>query len=530
MARLPDLPPEVIVSICNQSGSANELASFSATCRSLYNVVNRQMYLFDARKPRKLGPNALHWAAFKGDLVSAKKALAAGANPDRKWSSYVPRVHIRSIADARLSGMTGRDLYWTAMHLAVAHGNEEMVQLLLRYHASIHIFSVGFCCCKNGPIFADSNSEVGQYPYYTPSVESWPLLHTAFCFGHDRIAKSLAARGAVVYQLTSKVLAEYTGTCGLAQASPTLALNMAAFYGCHETLDYLLTRDPKLQINQPDRCGRTILNYAAMGEAPEKTVPLLVKAGARVNPRGPAGPLLFEVCWEDRFVAAITLLEYGANLGGVQVFPHTTLLGACCLRTIRRGRLPETYGVPGELHLFRRTMYHDPLAPRRSWPINRAERNSKARYDVVRLLLDRGVDVNERFGEGRFGEDGRTALFSAAEGGLHDIVELLLSHGADITARDASYNTVLTAAINDRNTQPLLETIQILLKHGVDVNAQNSAGDTALHLLRISKYAYEEKRMIAKLLLENGAYPLDDVAASLDLNKGDKHSTDMSSG
>ncbi|RYP93654.1 hypothetical protein DL770_000185 [Monosporascus sp. CRB-9-2] len=530
MAQLHDLPPEVIVSICHRSGSAYELANLSATCRGLYNVVNRQMYLFDAREPRKIGPNALHWAAFKGDLASAKKALDAGANPDRNWSSYVPRVRIRSIADAQLSEKTGRDLYWTAMHLAVAYGNEKMIQLLLNYHASINTFSIGFCCCQYGPRFTDTDRVMGQDPYYTPSVERWPLLHTAFCFGHDRIANSLARREAAIYKLTRRVLAGDTGTCCLPLRSPTPVLNMAAFYGCHKTLDYLLKRDPNLQINQPDRCGRTILNYAAMGEAPEKTVPLLVKAGAHVNPRGPAGPLLFEVCWGDRFVAALKLLEYGANVEGIQVFPHTTLLGACCLRTIRRGRLPETYSCPLELHLLSRTMYHDPLAPWRSWPINRAERNSKFRYDAVQLLLDRGVDVNERFGDATFGEDGRTALFSAAEGGLHDIVELLLSHGADITVRDASYNTVLTAAINDRNTQPLLETVQILLKHGVDVNAQNSAGDTALRLLRKSNYAYEEKRMIAKLLLENGAYPLENVAASSDLNKGDTQYTNTSSG
>ncbi|RYP65103.1 hypothetical protein DL769_006425 [Monosporascus sp. CRB-8-3] len=170
-----------------------------------------------------------------------------------------------------------------------------------------------------------------------------------------------------------------------------------------------------------------------MGEALEKAVPLLVKAGAYAGPRGLAGALLFEACWGNR-------------------------------------------------------------------------------YDVVQLLLDRGVDVNGRFGDAMFGEDGRTALFSVAGGGPHDVVELLLNHWADITAKDVSYDTVLMAAINGRNSRRPLETIKRLLKLSVDVNAQNSVGDTGLHLLHISNYTYKKKRIIAKLLLEKGIYPLENVA------------------
>ena len=60
--------------------------------------------------------------------------------------------------------------------------------------------------------------------------------------------------------------------------------------------------------------------------------------------------------------------------------------------------------------------------------------------ELVRLLLDRGADVNRQDG------DGFTALTIAAEEGHWDVVRLLASRGADIDHRDATGLSALDRA------------------------------------------------------------------------------------
>jgi ankyrin repeat protein len=54
-----------------------------------------------------------------------------------------------------------------------------------------------------------------------------------------------------------------------------------------------------------------------------------------------------------------------------------------------------------------------------------------ATLETVKLLLDRGADVNA---QDRL--DGRTALMGAAHKGRNDVIELLVQHGADLSMRD----------------------------------------------------------------------------------------------
>ena len=81
---------------------------------------------------------------------------------------------------------------------------------------------------------------------------------------------------------------------------------------------------------------------------------------------------------------------------------------------------------------------------------------------AVQNLLDRGVEAP---GDQELGE----ALCTAAFHGHREVVELLLSHGADVDARGAGGETPLHCAIE--NIQP--EVVTLLLKHGADVNAAN---------------------------------------------------------
>ena len=114
---------------------------------------------------------------------------------------------------------------------------------------------------------------------------------------------------------------------------------------------------------------------------------------------------------------------------------------------------------------------------------------------------------------------GDTALHRAADNGNIRILELLLSNGADINAKDRNGNTPLHLASsfwpdtpgaeartwnfmvrNARTSEPLLVVTLLLLNHGADVNAVNYEGETALH-----SFVMRGENSLVQLLLAKNA-------------------------
>ena len=117
-----------------------------------------------------------------------------------------------------------------------------------------------------------------------------------------------------------------------------------------------------------------------------------------------------------------------------------------------------------------------------------AEHNS---CGVADILIQHGAEVDAK------NASGQTPLFFTAEGDHCDMVKLLISHGADLNTESANRFTPLHEAAS----QNALRTAELLLKHGADVNAQdNEAGVTPLHCAAVGG-----KHEMAKLLLKHGA-------------------------
>ncbi|XP_046582783.1 ankyrin repeat-containing protein DDB_G0279043-like [Haliotis rubra] len=94
----------------------------------------------------------------------------------------------------------------------------------------------------------------------------------------------------------------------------------------------------------------------------------------------------------------------------------------------------------------------------------------------VKRILDLGqVDINCR------GEWSQTPVMEAAERGHREVVELLLSRGADVSLVDVvGYNTLYLACSGGD-----VGTVEVILSQdGVDVNARNNDGKTAADVAR----------------------------------------------
>ncbi|OCK78275.1 ankyrin repeat protein, partial [Lepidopterella palustris CBS 459.81] len=112
---------------------------------------------------------------------------------------------------------------------------------------------------------------------------------------------------------------------------------------------------------------------------------------------------------------------------------------------------------------------------------------------MVRLLIEARADLTCKLSTNGF-----TAIHVAASNGKDDVLRVLLDAGMDINARTSNGNSPLDSAINGGH----LSTVMLLVESGANINHLNEFEETAVHLA-----AFAENRAILKYLLERGASP-----------------------
>jgi hypothetical protein len=138
-----------------------------------------------------------------------------------------------------------------------------------------------------------------------------------------------------------------------------------------------------------------------------------------------------------------------------------------------------------------------------------AEAARKGDAAAIKKLLDEGVDVNTKF---RYGA---TALAYACDRGHLEAAKLLMDRGADVNARDTFYKaTPLNWAVSPamgRKPQHS-EIVRLLLEHGAQGKGQ-----------ALMAAVSEPDLATAKVILDSGGLPPDQLSDALDAAKSRKH-------
>ncbi|KAI0883015.1 ankyrin [Annulohypoxylon maeteangense] len=456
MPSILSLPVEMISYIIDGLG-IRDLSAFSRSCRSIHNIVTPYLYRYF-----KDNVALMCWAVDEGRRGTVERLLAAGADPDAPWYHRYPRPRVlaelekyedtmrfpnpsRCVYDVDVifpfnaheydeyddeisyhNGYGGSDgdsdgdgdsedirptgngavseLYsrycWTPLHIAARWGDDDLVDLLIRYGADVDAWSKGFCdCVVPSEILGPTDlGPLDPDPIRDFAMPIWTPLHTAICHGHESTARLLISRGASV-----NVSPWLDGP----DPSQATALHSACYSDQASIARFLVDEGHQTDVEVEDYFGSTPMTYAYFARS-WRAIDFLVEAGASLNATLGPFTLLKHACHSCRFAEALRFIELGVDLAASEssrsIYP---ILHSCC-------RPPPMLGDETS--------------------------QEGSRTVVVRALIKAGADLEAR------DIDSATPLIKASLMGLDDLVKIFLDAGADIDARDDDGDTALLKA------------------------------------------------------------------------------------
>jgi len=259
------------------------------------------------------------------------------------------------------------------------------------------------------------------------------------------------------------------------------ALNQAAFLGRLETVKLLL--DSNAIVDRKDNYGGTPLFWAVCG-ANFEIVKLLFDHGAKINakPMGGQSPFIRASSGVSRpaHIDIMKLfLKNGADINEIGNNGVTALMNAAAGGYIEITKMLLEHGADVSIR-----------SRQGETAITRAcSAYKKDRPEIVKSLIDHGADIHVTDKRNH----NASLLYLAAQNGHTGIVSLLLDKGMDINEKSG---IVLGTACEHRH----LATTRLLIKRGADVNLADSEGMTAL-----MRAVSQRDNEMAYALIEAGA-------------------------
>ena len=237
------------------------------------------------------------------------------------------------------------------------------------------------------------------------------------------------------------------------------ALMIACRKGNEEAIDVLL--DAGADRNIADNKGATWIHHAVDGTCSNETLQTIINHGAAVNARNnDHGTALMIACRKGNIEAINVLLNAGAD-PNIADGEYCT----CIHLAVYKGYNKDVLEAMIE---------HDA-------DVNAANKDSitslmiacqKGNIEAINVLLNAGADPN--ISDGKYGSCIQHAVIG---GSSKEVLETIIDHGADVNAKNKHNITALMQACKRGD----VEIINILLSAGADSSIADTNGATSIH-------------------------------------------------
>lgn len=490
------------------------------------------------------GYTPLHWAAMGGHTEIARMLIARGAD--------VNALSKEKVSPLYLAAMEG---HADVVKLLLKHGAKKSINTQCFYAGpnypskslssnSYHYFTPVYIATLCGHVdvmkaLIQSGADVDLACY-----GGTPLIRAVYESNADA-ARLLLASGADVNKASDWGITPIG--CVRSPAVARLLLAHGCRVDCRDSDQYTPlhnAEDPELvrlllehgaDPNAADKYGNTPLHWCSNRETAE----LLLNHGARVNIKNKDGMTPTQLAIEDGRRDVADLFTKRTRCAG-DIFSAVDTDDVAQVRVLLRSNPSLVNATPGGSHhpiltfaIERQNVdivrvlldsKADPLINHGCCrPVDAAARADNleifrmmrsrvrgsvsdreflelaTRYgnmNVAKLLIAEGVAIDQN------GDRGAGLLGTAAAGGSVEMVQYLVSLGADVNGRDSDGDTPLMNYCCDMGNG--LAIAKVLISHGADVTLRDKNGWTALErLFDLSPHSYE----LLALLVRSGAGP-----------------------
>ncbi|KAK8044268.1 hypothetical protein PG993_004292 [Apiospora rasikravindrae] len=330
MSRILGLPMELFDEIFSYINT-EDLKSLACVDCSFYNFATRKIWDHthdDRQKQRQI----FMWACGSGSTSALLKLLKAGLTTNcnyqaghsqplglpPKWYLIIPQsdfgqfqaflpymdtFHWQSTPRRRHGS------FWTPLHVAVMHGQSQIVDILLEHGACIDAPSRNYCSDERWDLIPEGK--------YTP-------LHVALQEGKEDIANSLISNGASIY--VDHEVHRPERTWGSERGRLT-AFHCCAMYNRVDTADFLMKRGHETAINEIDEFGFSPLMYAyyyrkldafrfllTQGASPRVTTTTWRSDVPQGAFKSEFSSILHQACLNGSWEYVWTLIEHGSDV------------------------------------------------------------------------------------------------------------------------------------------------------------------------------------------------------------------------
>ncbi|XP_063913028.1 uncharacterized protein LOC135129711 [Zophobas morio] len=264
------------------------------------------------------------------------------------------------------------------------------------------------------------------------------------------------------YEIT-KMLLDFGSSVNLVDMRDNTALQCAVELQ-KVNLDIIkLLTEKGVDVNAQNKFGMTALQLACQ-QGVYENAKMLLDFGASINIADKDNKnLLHYASWKDNKDIIKILIDKGIDVNAQDKLGKTALHFAC-EQTIY-GNVEMLLSVGASINLAdieNRNVLHSAAL---SWKDNR---------DVMKLLLEKGIDINAQ------DKNGATALQLAWTRSVCENAKTLLDFGASTDVLDHNKQNVLHYASKSWNADP--DLIKAIIDKGIDVNAQDGNGTTPLQV------------------------------------------------